>query len=62
MLTMWPKRQQTKINFWTKNEFIKISFGQSFVGVKGISSGRIYQKIRGGRGVINLDRDITRNL
>jgi hypothetical protein len=29
MVTMWPKRQQTKIRFWTKNEFIKISFGQS---------------------------------
>ena len=51
MVTMWPKRQQTKIKLWTKNEFITISFGQSFwnfVGVKGISSGRLYQKIRAG--------------
>jgi hypothetical protein len=37
----------------TKNEFINISFGQSFwnfVGVKGTSSGRLYQKIGGGGG------------
>jgi hypothetical protein len=30
MVTMWPKRQQSDIKFYTKNEFIKISFGQSF--------------------------------
>jgi hypothetical protein len=60
---MWPKRQQTKIRFWTKNEFIKISFGQSlwnFVGVKGISSGRLYEKISGGYKFRFWD--VTRNL
>jgi hypothetical protein len=30
MVTMWPKRQQSDIKFYTKNEFIKISFSQSF--------------------------------
>ena len=25
MVTMWPKRQQSDIKFYTKNEFIKIS-------------------------------------
>jgi NADH:ubiquinone oxidoreductase subunit 5 (subunit L)/multisubunit Na+/H+ antiporter MnhA subunit len=30
MVTMWLKRQQTKNKFWSKNEFIEISFGQNF--------------------------------
>ena len=64
IVTMYPKRQQTKIKFWTKNEFIEISFGQSFwnfVGAKRISSEGLYQKIREGGYKFSF-WNITRNL
>jgi hypothetical protein len=38
MVTMWPKRQQIKIKFWTKNKFIKISFCQSFWNFTGVKA------------------------